>query len=95
VFVRFSWDEWKRLRNIRKHGIDFYTAALVFDDPMHVTEQDREIDGERRWQTIGMVQGVLLLLVAYTVVDEDEEEIRIISAREAESHERRRYEEDF
>jgi uncharacterized DUF497 family protein len=95
VFVRFSWDEDKRQRNIRKHGIDFYTAAQVFDDPMQVTEQDREVDGEARWQTIGMVEGVLLLLVAHTIEDEDEEEIRIISAREAEPQERRRYEEDF
>ena len=46
--------------------------------------QDREVDGEERWQTTGMVDGLLLLLVAHTIFDEDGDEIvRIISAREA------------
>jgi uncharacterized protein len=39
------------------------------------------VEGEQRWQTIGMVNGVLLILVACTVVDEKEEALRIISAR--------------
>jgi uncharacterized DUF497 family protein len=91
--VRFEWDEKKNISNLRKHGVDFYTAALVFDDPLHLVEQDREVDGEARWQTIGLVQGVLLLMVAHTVEEEDEEVIRIISAREAGVRERRRYEE--
>ena len=50
---------------------------------------------ERRWQTLGLVEGWLLLLVAHTVWDEDGTEvIRIISARRAEPKERRRYEQD-
>jgi uncharacterized DUF497 family protein len=50
--------------------------------------------GERRWQTLGMVGGMLLLLVAHTVEFEEQEGeiIRIISARRAERKERRRYE---
>jgi hypothetical protein len=32
------------------------TALHVFDDPYHVTTQDREVDGEPRWQTIGMAE---------------------------------------
>jgi len=45
--------------------------------------QDREVDGEERWQTIGMVEGVLLLFVAHTVDDDQDEDlsVRIISAR--------------
>jgi uncharacterized DUF497 family protein len=91
--VRFDWDERKNESNLRKHGIDFNTASLVFDDPMHLPTPDREIDGEQRWQTIGMADGVLLLLVVHTVEDEDEadELVRIISARKAEAHERRTY----
>ncbi len=51
------------------------------------------MDGEVRWQTVGMADGVLLLLVVHTFEDEDEAEvIRIISARKADAHERRRYE---
>jgi uncharacterized DUF497 family protein len=95
VYVRFEWDPKKNAINLRKHDVDFVTAALVFDDPMHLTEQDREVDGEARWQTIGVVEGVLLLVVVHTLEDEDEEAIRIISAREAGARERRRYEEGF
>ncbi len=91
--MRFEWDERKSQSNRRKHGISFEAATFVFDDPMHVTEQDRDVDGEERWQTIGIAEGVLLLLVAHTVEDEEEEVVRIISVREATAPERRRYEE--
>jgi len=67
---------------------------LVFDDPLAVSDHDRIENGERRWQTIGMASGCLLLLVAHTVFDENDEieVIRIISARRASRMERRRYE---
>ncbi|MNT68092.1 hypothetical protein D3C72_2062900 [compost metagenome] len=53
--------------------------------------------GEERWQTIGMVGGCLILLVAHTTrevdVDGDSIEIiRIISARKADVKERGKYE---
>jgi uncharacterized protein (DUF4415 family) len=53
--VRFEWDETKNRQNRRKHGVDFAAAALVFDDPNHRSEQDRFVNGEERWQTIGWV----------------------------------------
>jgi uncharacterized DUF497 family protein len=74
-----------------KHGFDFSTAVFVFDDPYCVTEQDREVDGEERWQTIGLINGLQVVLVAHTVF-EDDELIEIISARKASKHERRKYE---
>jgi uncharacterized DUF497 family protein len=93
--VRFEWDDEKEASNLRKHGLDFSTAQLVFEDPWHVVSQDREVDGEQRWQTIGRASAVTILLVAHTVEDEDEELIRIISAREATPNERRVYESGF
>ena len=94
--MRFDWDETKDAANLRKHGVGFEAASLVFDDPLHLSAQDREVDGEERWQTIGMAGGVLLLLVAHTFEDEDEEEVvRIISARKANAQERRRYEDGY
>jgi uncharacterized DUF497 family protein len=93
VYVRFDWDERKNLSNYRKHRVLFETAMLVFDDPDLLMDQDREVDGEARWQTLGRVAGVLLLLVAHTLEDEEGEElVRIISARTATPMERRRYE---
>ena len=90
----FEWDEQKAEINLRKHGIRFEEAARVFDDPLAVTDQDRIENGEQRWQTVGMADGYLLLLVAHTVRFEDEgiEVVRIISARRVDRAERRRYE---
>lgn len=90
----FEWDLVKARANERKHGIAFATALRVFADPLVVIEQDRIEGGEYRWQAIGMV-GVSLLIVAHTVREGDDEEIiRIISARRAERREWRRYEQD-
>ena len=89
----FTWDENKNHSNYRKHGVFFETAVVVFDDPDFVMMRDRMVDGEERWQTIGLVEGVLLLLVAHTIQSSDDEEmVRIISAREVTARERRRYE---
>lgn len=93
--MRFEWDDEKNASNLRKHRISFDTASLVFNDRLHLETQDRDVDGEERWQTIGMAEGVLLLLVVHTVEHEEEEVIRIISARKAEAHERRRYEDNL
>ena len=96
--VRFEWDEAKNLSNQRKHdGVSFEGARLVFQDPLHVSARDRIEGGEQRWQTIGAVQGVVILVVAHTVTEDDAdggsvEIIRIISARRATPRERRRYE---
>ncbi len=51
----YSWDETKNFSNQQKHGISFELAKLVFDDPFHLTRQDRIENGEKRWQTIGMI----------------------------------------
>lgn len=92
--ARFVWDPIKAEANVRKHGVSFELARLVFLDPFAIAEQDRIENGEVRWQTLGMVRGALLLVVAHTIVDLSDggELIRIISARKAEKHEWRRYE---
>lgn len=89
----FSWDDAKSKSNRRKHGVSFESASLVFDDPLHITRQDRIVGREIRWQTVGMANGIVLLLVAHTWQHEAGEEcIRIISARRATREERRIYE---
>lgn len=88
--MEFAWDERKNRLNQRKHRISFETAVLVFDDPRHLSTQDRETGGEARWQTIGMAGGIYVLLVAHTV-DEEAELIRILSARKATRRERDLY----
>lgn len=97
--MRFSWHPAKAASNLKKHGIGFETAVRAFADPFALSDQDRIERGEQRWQTLGLVEGHLLLLVAHTVAEEDDrgeyvEVIHIISARKADRKERRRYEEE-
>lgn len=49
-----SWDESKRRLNIEKHGIDLAQLAAVFDGPMVTVEDDREIYGELRLQSLAL-----------------------------------------
>jgi uncharacterized protein len=93
--LRFGWNDKKNASNQWKHRVSFETAARVFRDPMRITIHDREVDGEDRWHTIGLVDGTLMLLVVHTIEDEEEEIVRIISARKAIARERRKYEEEI
>ena len=91
--MRITWDEVKSRSNLAKHGVSFDTAQLVFDDPHHLSIQDREVGGEERWQTFGLIGGVVLLLVAHTWQETNGEElVRLVSARKATTHERLRHE---
>jgi uncharacterized protein len=97
--LRFEWDPAKAEANRRKHGVSFETALRVFADPFALTTAERIEDGEQRWQTLGLVGGQVILLVAHTVSEDIEdgqgvEVIRIISARKADRTEKRRYEEE-
>ena len=90
--MRFVWDARKGRVNRAKHRISFENAVLVFDDPFALSVQDRIEDGEERWQTIGMIESTVVIVVAHTAYEENEEEvIRIISARKATPRERRVY----
>jgi uncharacterized DUF497 family protein len=88
VNIYFEWDEAKAHANLRKHHVSFELAARVFFDPLALSFQDRIENGEYRWQTLGMVEGCLVLLVAHAMRhDENDEIIRIISARKADKKE--------
>lgn len=94
--MRWTWDPDKSRSNEQKHGFDFETAQLVFDDPLAASRMD-ENPYEERWQTVGMI-GRVAVLVIHTWPEPDvttgEEVGRIISARKAMAHERKAYEED-
>jgi uncharacterized DUF497 family protein len=94
--IRFEWDNEKAENNFSKHGVSFEISTRVFADLFAVVKQDRIENGEYRWQTLGVVDGYLLLLVAHAVRDDVDgtEVIRIISARRAEPKERKRYEQN-
>jgi uncharacterized protein len=88
----FEWDEGKNRINKAKHGVDFETACHVFDDPLLASRVHGIVDGEERWQSVGTVNGLMLLLVVHLYRVDDTITIRIISARKADRNERRHYE---
>jgi uncharacterized DUF497 family protein len=83
--VEFEWDPVKADSNFEKHGVDFVTAAEVFDDPNLFVVTDSRAYGERRYQAIGVTRGVILF-VAYTMRRNNV--CRIINARRASRRER-------
>ena len=63
---RFEWDEAKNESNKAKHGIDFETTQLVFDDPFCVSFIEGVEDGEERWHAIGMIEDIIVIVVVHT-----------------------------
>jgi uncharacterized DUF497 family protein len=87
--VRFIWDQKKATSNLAKHGVSFEEATSAFDDPLSFIAED--VEHSERLLLVGWSEPGRLLYVVH--VDVSEDVIRIISARKATSHERRRYEE--
>jgi uncharacterized DUF497 family protein len=87
--VRFVWDDDKAIANEQKHGVGFEEAATVFAHPLAVFLDDPGHPGNAR--VIGESEARHVLLVVF--IDTEEDLVRVISARRATSHERRRYEE--
>ena len=87
--VEFEWDSAKERANRRKHGLGFRVASRVFLDPYAIEIDDAGTADEERFNVIGLVDG-RMLFVTYTLRGEI---VRIISARGAEPHEKRKYHE--
>ncbi len=93
--MNWVWDNEKARRNLAKHKVSFERAKLVFDDPRHLSLPD-DCETEERWRTMGLVNGVAVLVVVHTLEEQDDEEtIRIISARKATRRERGIYERPY
>jgi uncharacterized DUF497 family protein len=87
--MRFVWDAKKNRANIRKHAIDFRDVIDVFNHPMLIRLDARQDYGEDRWIGVGLLGS--LVAVAVYIEWEDEETIRIISARKATAYETEEY----
>ena len=85
----FQYDHAKAIENLKKHHVSFADAEGVLQDPLGLTVEDADAQGERRFVTVGLGSAGELLVVVYTTRGE---EIRLISARRASAKERRRYE---
>jgi uncharacterized protein len=87
----YVWDEAKRKSNLKKHGLDFRDAYLVYESPDKCTYDASRSDEYRLMDVaLAVVRGRVLTLI-YT---EQDDEIRVISFRHASRTERKQYEED-
>ena len=89
--MTWRWDPREDKANQSKHGVPFWVAMLVFDDPLHLSRPDPCPD-EEQWRTLGCV-GAACLFVVHTMDESDALGGRIIGARRATVGERRWYEE--
>ena len=93
--ISFSWDEEKNKRNIKKHSVSFEEALTVFcDEEAVIIFDDEHSASDDRVVMIG-TSSLLRTLVVCHSYREETEEIRIISARKANSGERKQYEESL
>ncbi|MCL5405930.1 MAG: BrnT family toxin [Deltaproteobacteria bacterium] len=75
--------------NKRNHTVSFADATTIFEDPMAVTIEEQDTDGEERSVTVGMDCLGRLLVAVYTCRGG---KIRLISERKANKFERSEYE---
>ena len=88
--MSFQWDAAKAAFNLKRHDVPFEEALTVFYDPLAATFGDPERShGEQRPITVRYSARGRLLVVCHT---ERARSLRLISARPATKHERKRHE---
>jgi uncharacterized DUF497 family protein len=91
---KFIWDSDKADNNIVKHGIAFEEAASVFIfDNVIYFEDTSHSENENRFIAVGMSEKVRILMVCHCMRENDEV-IRIISARKATNSEKQTWKEE-
>ncbi len=87
--VKFEWDKTKSHVNVKKHGVSFEEASTIFlSDQIRVfTDEANSNLHEERLIAIGYSEHDRILTVVHCY-REDDEVIRIISARKATKQEK-------
>lgn len=90
--LKFTWDDNKALKNLKKHGVSFEEAKTVFlDDHARLIPDPAHSKDEDRFILLGTSAQFRLVLVCHCYREVDQQ-IRIISARKANKTERIQYE---
>jgi uncharacterized protein len=89
--MRFAWDKTKADENVGKHGVSFEEASTVFADENARLKHDPDhSQTEDRFLLLGFSAKLRMLIVCHAYRENDEV-IRIISARRATPNERKQY----
>ena len=89
TYMDVEWNPEKARLNLKKHGIRLSDAEAVLFDPLAITEEDRDAEGEQVFASIGSDFIGRILVIVYTYRGNN---IRLISARRATRVERQTYE---
>jgi hypothetical protein len=82
----FEFDNQKSLANLSKHGIDFVSAQILWNDPLRL-ETSAPSASEPRFRVVGTIDGkIWSAFITYR-----KENIRIISVRRARDEEKEQY----
>jgi uncharacterized DUF497 family protein len=91
IYIRFEWDENKNRANIKKHKVSFEEAKTVFyDENARLISDPDHSNSEDRFILLGLSHNAKILVIIHTYREQDEL-IRIISARKATKNEIRFY----
>jgi len=89
--IQFQWDENKNLENIKKHRVSFEEAKTVFyDENARLISDPEHSINEERFIILGISSKLRILIVVHTYKENDEI-IRILSARKATKSESKYY----
>ncbi len=93
--MHFEWNKNKAATNLKKHDVGFPEATTVFNDPFELTvfDPDHSKNGEYRFLSLGRSLAGNLLVVSYT--EQETNQIRIISDRQATRREKKNYERHY
>ena len=90
--MNFVWDEEKAAANLKKHDISFEEAQTVFNDHSALLIPDPDhSDDEDRFVLLGLSSALRMLAVCHCYRENDEQ-IRLFSARKATKKESITYE---
>ena len=90
-YIHFQWDQNKNLENVKKHKVSFEEAKTVFfDENARLISDPEHSMNEERFIILGLSSKLRLLIVVHAY-KEDDEIIRIISARKATKYESKYY----
>ena len=86
--ITVVWDPAKAKANFTKHNVDFADAVVALEDENALTISDAG-HGEHRFKSLAKGPHAKVLLIVHS--EQNEDTIRIISARRATSFEERAY----
>ena len=87
--IGFDWDDGNLEKNWIKHSVSWWECEqLFFNDPL-VFPNEKHSESEDRFYALGRTQNGRALFISFTIRKNN---IRVISARDANRKERTRYE---